>query len=675
MGLQRILIANRGEIARRIIRTCRAMGISTAAIYSDPDRDVPFVRDADVAAYIGPPLTGSSFLAIDKIIDIVHRVGADAVHPGYGFLAENADFAQACADAGIIFIGPSPESIRRMGSKIAAKEIAAAAGVPTIPGFAVAALSAKALAARVEEIGYPVLIKASAGGGGKGMRVVREPGHLQQSLEAARRESKASFGDDTLLIERYIDAPRHIEIQILGDTHGGLVHCFERECSIQRRYQKIIEESPSPVVDTEMRARMGAAATAVARAIGYHSAGTVEFVVDQEGRFYFLEVNTRLQVEHPVTEEVTGLDLVRLQIEIAEGRRLPFRQEDLALSGHAIECRIYAEDPLNDFLPSIGTVACWEPEPLPGLRYESGVVTGSEVTIHYDPMLAKVIAHGADRGEAIRRLAAALARLRVHGVRTNVPYLIHVLRHPEFLAGRFDTHFLERHAQGLRELSEQTAESDVRHAIAAALWLQEQRRKAAPVLSEIPSGWRNNPSQMQEMTFAVGTASVCVAYRLHPGNNADIQVDGATHQARIVDVDATCVVLELDDVCRTYHVHHRGDVVHVHSTLGSVDLREVPRFPVATRDEVHGGCIAPMPGKILAVHVELGQSVGKGDTLIILEAMKMEHPVTAPHDGVVTEVRVEIGQQVEAGTVLVVLEEAGAKPEGDNGKPGTGNRE
>jgi len=664
MALQRILIANRGEIARRIIRTCQAMGISAAAIYSDPDRHAPFVREADVSAYIGPPLTGSSFLAIDKILAIAHSLGADAIHPGYGFLAENADFAQACADDGIVFIGPAPESIRRMGSKIEAKKLAAAAGVPTIPGFSVEGLSPAATAKRLEEIGYPALVKASAGGGGKGMRVVREAGDLEAALASARREAKASFGDDALLIERYIDSPRHIEIQILGDTHGNLVHCFERECSIQRRYQKLIEEAPSAFVDAELRARMGEAALAVARAIGYHSTGTVELVVDAERRFYFLEVNTRLQVEHPVTEEVTGLDLVRLQIEVAEGRRLPFRQEDLTIRGHAIECRVCAEDPLNDFLPSIGKVVAWEPAERPGLRYESGVATGSEVTIHYDPMLAKVIAHGADRGEAIRRLAASLDALRVHGVRTNVAYLTQVLRHPQFLAGHLDTHFLERHAVELREHSSPNATTEARHALAAALWLQHRRRQQATVLREIPSGWRNNPSQLQEVSFAAAAGTRRVAYRIHADGTAAAEVDGAPHRVRLVDVDAARIVVEIDDIRRSYGVLEEGDAVYVHSSLGASDLRVLPRFPEAVGEEVQGGCVAPMPGKILAVHVEAGQRVGKGDTLAILEAMKMEHPVCAPEDGVVAEVCVEAGQQVEAGAVLIVLgsEAAAAEP-------------
>jgi acyl-CoA carboxylase subunit alpha len=667
---RKILIANRGEIAARIMRTCRAMGIGTVAIYSDPDRNAPFVRAADEAVYIGPPLTGSSFLAIDLIIDAARRVDADAIHPGYGFLAENADFAQACADAGISFIGPSPDAIRRMGSKIEAKQVAAAAGVPTIPGFAAAGVSDRAIETRARELGYPLLVKASAGGGGKGMRIVRDPAKLAPALEAARREAKSAFGDDTLLIERYFESPRHIEIQIFGDTHGTLLHCFERECSIQRRYQKIIEEAPSPAVDAALRARLGAAAIAVARAINYYNAGTVEFVVDQDGQFYFLEVNTRLQVEHPVTEEITGLDLVRLQILVAQGAPLPLRQADLTIRGHAIECRIYAEDPAHDFLPSTGTLVCWEETPAAGLRFESGVETGSEVTIYYDPMLAKVIAHAPTRVEAAQRLAMALRGMRVHGVSTNLPLLIAVLGHPEFLAGNLDTHFLGKHVELEARGTPAQEEADRQHAIAAALWLQAQRRARAAVLRGLPSGWRNNPSQMQAAEFTCGETTIRVCYRIRTAHAIDVHVGDASHAAAIVACDDGQIRLVVDGISRTYKLVTRHHIHYVQSALGTSALRAVPRFPPPAREEVRGGCLAPMPGKILAVRVQDGQTVKQGEALIILEAMKMEHDVVAPHDGVVREVRVEAGQQVDAGDVLVVLDESTIE---ENGKRETGN--
>ena len=665
---RKILIANRGEIAARIMRTCRGMGIATAAIYSDPDRHAPFVRSADDAVYIGPPISSGSFLAIEKIVEAAHRVGADAVHPGYGFLAENADFAQACADAGLTFIGPSPEVIRRMGSKIEAKKLMVAAGVPVVPGFSAADLSDRDMAARARELGFPILVKASAGGGGKGMRIVREPGQLGAALASARREAKNAFGDDTLLLERYFDAPRHIEIQIFGDAHGNLIHCFERECSIQRRYQKIIEEAPSPALDAERRTRMAAAALTAGRALGYENAGTVEFIADQDGTFYFLEVNTRLQVEHPVTEAITGLDLVHLQILVAQGLPLPLRQADVAIDGHAIECRVYAENPFADFLPSTGTIACWEETPVPGVRYDGGVETGSEVTIYYDPVLAKVIAHAPTRNEAAQRLGTALAGLRIHGVQTNVPLLQAVLRHPEFLAGHLDTHFLGTHVPLSTTPSPAQLAADRVHAVAVALWLQAQRRAHAPVLRGIPSGWRNNPSQMQRIAFSSGEATISIRYRVHRDDPIDVVIgdEGGTAvdcTAAVLSCNDTEIGLVLDGIRRTCKVLSRGEVHYAHSVLGSSTLHEVPRFPAPQREEVHGGCLAPMPGKILAVRVTPGQVVQKGEPLVVLEAMKMEHDVTAPHDGVVREVRVEPGQQVDAGAVLVVLEEATASPE------------
>jgi len=655
---RKILIANRGEIALRIMRTCRAMGIGTAAIYADPDRNAPFVRTADAAIYIGAPVTGGSFLAIETIVDAARRVGADAVHPGYGFLAENADFAQACVDAGLTFIGPSPESIRRMGSKIAAKQIATAAGVPVVPGFSAERLSDRDIAAQAQETRYPILIKASAGGGGKGMRIVHDPTKLAAALAAARREAKTAFGDDTLLVERYIESPRHIEIQILGDTHGNLIHCFERECSIQRRYQKIIEEAPSPALDANLRARMGAAAVTLGRAIGYHNAGTVEFVVDRDRQFYFLEVNTRLQVEHPVTEEITGLDLVRLQILIAQGHPLSLRQDDLAINGHAVEARVYAEDPFTDFLPSTGRIVCWQQPAASGIRYESGVETGSEVTIHYDPMLAKVIAHGAGRTEAVQRLGQALAAMRIHGVQTNVSLLRDVLQHPAFLAGELDTHFINTHLSLAERRSAPDTDADRIHAVAVAVWLQTQRRTQAPVLRTIPSGWRNNPGQMQEITLMSGETALSVHYRVRSADKIEVHVNGSVHEAAMVSWDEGHLGLVFDGVHRRISLLTDGDVHYAHSPLGSSVLREVARFPPPARAVVPGGCEAPMPGKILAVRVAPGQAVKKGDVLVILEAMKMEHEVVAPADGAVREVRVEIGDQVDAGDVLVAMDEA-----------------
>ncbi|GIW43400.1 MAG: putative acetyl/propionyl carboxylase alpha subunit AccA2 [Candidatus Binatia bacterium] len=650
----KVLVANRGEIARRIFRACRELGLRTVALYADPDREAPFVREADEAVALGAPVTGQGFLAIETIIAAAKRTGADAIHPGYGFLAENADFAQACADAGLVFVGPPPKAIRAMGTKIEAKQIAQRAGVPIIPGFSARGLGKAAILERARELGLPLLVKASAGGGGKGMRLVERMEDLEGALEGAAREAESAFGDATLLVERYVERPRHIEIQVLADEHGNVVHLFERECSIQRRYQKIFEEAPSPFVNDLLRERMGAAAVALAKAIGYVNAGTVEFVVDPHGAFYFLEMNTRLQVEHPVTEEITGLDLVRLQLEIAQGEPIPFAQEDLVIRGHAIEARLYAEDPWQDFLPSTGTIVCWEPAPVPGVRYESGVEQGSAVTIYYDPMLAKIIAWGSNRNEAVRRLSRALEQLRVHGVACNREFLLRVLSHDEFRAANFDTHFIAQHPELLAPPDYLTAGH--LHAIAAALWEQQRRRQHTSVLASIPSGWRNNPTQRQWVEYKCRDAVIRVEYRLGKGSEFEALAGNSLHQGHLLAVDDRGIALEIDGLRRRYAVTAAGTLRYVDSVLGSSVLEELPRFPLPEMETVRGGCTAPMPGRIVAVRVSPGEEVERGQVLAVLEAMKMEHEVAAPHAGTVREVLVEPGQQVEAGAVLVVIE-------------------
>ncbi|HEY79639.1 MAG TPA: acetyl-CoA carboxylase biotin carboxylase subunit [Anaerolineae bacterium] len=442
---QKILIANRGEIALRIIRACQERGIQTIAIYSDADRSALHVRYADEAYRIGPPPASESYLRGDKIIDIARQAGADAIHPGYGFLAENAEFAAACRDAGVVFIGPTPEAIAAMGDKVTARETVAKAGVPLIPGTP-AGLSDDELLAAAEEIGYPVLVKASAGGGGKGMRMVYKPEDLKSSLAAARRESLKAFGDDTIYLEKVVEGARHVEIQILADMHGNVIHLGERECSIQRRHQKLVEESPSVAVDDDLRARMGAVAVAAAKAVNYVSAGTVEFLLDKDKNFYFLEMNTRLQVEHPVTEMVTGVDIVKEMIAIADGRRLRLRQEDVTMKGWAIEARITAEDPDNNFMPSTGKVVALREPTGPGIRVESGIYVGMEVGLYYDPMIAKLIAYGDNRAEAILRLRRALMEYRIAGVKTSIPFHLGLMDTPRFQWGQFDTRFLETHS-------------------------------------------------------------------------------------------------------------------------------------------------------------------------------------------------------------------------------------
>jgi acetyl/propionyl-CoA carboxylase alpha subunit len=543
-----------------------------------------------------------------------------------------------------------------MGRKIEAKELMAAAGVPVIPGFSAVGMTPEDLAPRIDEFGYPVLLKASAGGGGKGMRIVSRRADLEPAIHAARREALSAFGDDALLVERYFEAPRHIEVQIIGDHHGNLVHCFERECSIQRRHQKVIEEAPSSAVDEGLRERICNAALLAARTIDYHNAGTVEFVVDQRGDFYFLEVNTRLQVEHPVTEEITGLDLVRLQIAIAEGHPLPFQQDDLQIRGHAIEARLYAEDPDVDFLPAIGKIEQWQTSDLPGVRYEEGICLGSEVTIHYDPLLAKVIAHATTRAEASRRLARALGELRVHGVRTNRDFLVRVLRHPEFLAGRIDTHFIARH--DLARSDHDTVRATARiHAIAAAIWLQDRRRATARTLPTIPSGWRNSPSGMQRISFAVRGETIEVEYLRRRDGAWSVMIDGELRTVELQSRGPDGIALVVDQIYRTYRIGMSTDTCHVDSRLGTSELKLTPRFPTHEAEDVVGGCHAPMPGKVLEVRIAIGDSVRRGDLLVVLEAMKMEHQIVSPSDSKVIDVRVGVGQQVDAGDVLVVLEE------------------
>ena len=517
--ITRLLIANRGEIARRIIRSAHSMGIGTVAIYADGDARAPFVSEADQAIPLRGRSSVETYLNVEKVLAACKRTGADAVHPGYGFLAENAAFAQAVEDAGMIWVGPPPEAIRLMGDKLSAKDLMKRSEVPTL--LATEIKPGDDIAAAAKKIGYPVLIKASAGGGGKGMRVVKSEGELQDALDGARREAAASFGDDTVFLERWLASCRHVEIQILGDSHGNLLHCFERECSIQRRHQKIIEEAPSPAVTPELRAKMGDAAVSAAKAIGYCSAGTVEFLLDGED-FWFLEVNTRLQVEHPVTEEITGLDLVREQLRIAQGEALGYRQEDLQITGHAIEARIYAEDPNNDFLPAPGTVTVWEPSRSVQARFESGVESGSEVGIDFDPMLAKVIVHAPTRREAALRLARVLETTRIQGITTNRDFLVNTLREPAFLAGDTTTDFIERIAPDRRRSIE--TEELVESAIAVAMVAQGRRRDDAKVLNTIPSGWRNSVTPPETIRFTHGDEEITVDYRIQRGGNFAVEV-------------------------------------------------------------------------------------------------------------------------------------------------------
>ncbi|MEL6180210.1 MAG: acetyl-CoA carboxylase biotin carboxylase subunit, partial [Myxococcota bacterium] len=520
--IHKVLIANRGEIAARIIRTCHAVGLASVAVFSDADEDAPYVRLADQAVRLGPAPSRDSYLNIERILHAAALTQADAIHPGYGFLAENADFAQAIAEAGRIFIGPTPEAIRAMGSKIEAKRRVSAAGVPIVPGYNGDNQDTEVLIAKAKEIGFPLLLKASAGGGGKGMRIVHSADALDDAIPAARREAENAFGDGALMLERYVQNPRHIEFQILGDHHGHLVHLFERECSIQRRHQKIIEETPSPVLTPALRDTMGRAAVAVGQAIGYTNAGTVEFILSPEGDFYFLEVNTRLQVEHPITEQITGLDLVREQLRIAAGEPLGYTQASLSARGAALECRLYAEDPATGFLPSTGTLVDWHIPPQEGLRVDSGVQTGSEVTVHYDPMLAKLITWGQTRAEATARMVRTLRTMSAQGVQTNRQLLIDILIHPAYRDGQLTTHFIDDHFPNLQSTSPPPKAQVHRAALAATLAEFAERRSAHPSLPQLRPGFRNNYFNDQQQSWYIDDQhTLTIRYRAH--NHTQLQ--------------------------------------------------------------------------------------------------------------------------------------------------------
>ena len=647
--IRRLLVANRGEIARRIHRTCRQMAIETVAVFSDPDRGEPHVSEADHSVNLPGSTATETYLDIDAVLAAVKQSAADAVHPGYGFLAENAEFARRVIAEGITWIGPSPGAIDVMGSKLRSKAVVDRAGVPILRAIDLTGMSDGEAEAAADELGYPVLVKASAGGGGKGMRIVADPGDLLDSVAGARREAAASFGDDTVFLEKYLKAPRHVEIQVLGDSQGRILSLFERECSIQRRHQKIIEESPSPAVDSELREIMGSTAVAAAAAVGYVGAGTVEFLL-QDDQFFFLEMNTRLQVEHPVTEMITGLDLVQLQIEIAGGAPLEVMPE---ISGHAIEARLYAEDPRNDFLPATGQVHAFAFQVSPGLRVDSGVEAGSIVTVFYDPMMAKVIAHAPTRDLAADTLARSLREARIHGPTTNRGLLVRILEHEEFRAGQTDTHFLERHDPSDLGRPLVDAEGERLSAVAAALADQAHERARTRVLATIPSGWRNRPGQFQERGYRGEHGDHHIGYSLSgpPIVNGWGPIDLTTCTPELVEIG-------IDGLEHSFQVARYGEIRHVDSDLGPVRLEVIPRYPATDRSEAPGSLHAPMPGRVTRVEVVVGDGVETGQVLLVMEAMKMEHTLRAPHSGTITEVDCVLGDQVEAGAVLVVI----AKP-------------
>ena len=661
-----VLIANRGEIACRVMRTARRLGVRTVAVYSEADAQARHVRLADAAVCIGPAAARESYLNIERIIAAAKETGAQAIHPGYGFLSENEDFAEACAAAGLVFIGPPVAAIRAMGSKSAAKALMEKAGVPLVPGYHGDIQDVAFLAGEAQRIGWPVLIKASAGGGGKGMRVVRAAGEFADALASCKREAAASFGDDRVLIEKYLERPRHIEMQVFGDAHGNVVHVFERDCSVQRRHQKVLEEAPAPGMTAERRAAMGKAAIDAARAVGYVGAGTVEFIADASGAFHFMEMNTRLQVEHPVTEMVTGLDLVEWQLRVAAGEPLPLTQEQLAIRGHALEARLYAEDPDKGFLPSTGRLVHLAPpaESL-SVRVDTGVEEGDEITPHYDPMIAKLIVHGETRERACALMLQALAQYRVVGVANNVEFLSRLVACPAFAQADLDTSLIERQQDFLFP-REHRVPRDAWLAVALAELLRErsvanaqaQRNPDPHSPWHLRDGWRSNNAVSRRLTFRHGdhTQDVGVGYA---GAGFLLDVDGETTRVSGEMLPGSQLRADLggNRVAATVVVAGEKRHVFLHGrcfVLSAVD----PLHHAGEGGGAEGGLTAPMPGKVIALLVSPGTKVDKGTPLLILEAMKMEHAICAPSVGTITGFRYAVGEQVADGAELVDFEVA-----------------
>ena len=659
--LKSLLIANRGEIACRVIRTAKRLGLRTIAVYSEADREAQHVRSADEAHPIGPAAARESYLRIDRIVDAAKRSGAEAIHPGYGFLSENADFAEACARANIVFVGPPASAIRAMGSKSAAKALLEKTRVPLVPGYHGDDQAETKLAGEARRIGYPVLIKASAGGGGKGMRIVERESDFASSLASARREAASSFGDDRVLIEKYLTRPRHIEIQVFADGHGNAVYLHERDCSIQRRHQKVLEEAPAPGMTAARRNEMGEAAVAAARAVGYRGAGTVEFIAEGE-RFYFMEMNTRLQVEHPVTEMITGHDLVEWQLRVASGEALPLRQEQIPLDGHAMEVRLYAEDPSKDFLPQTGTLHHLRfPETSGDVRIDTGVTQGDAIGIHYDPMIAKVIVHAQNREACARRLAQAMADVEVVGLGTNAAFLKRLAEHPAFVRGEVDTGFLGRY--GDEVVPKEQPASDRVLSLATLAKLDAISRAAAAVRTTDPHspwatgrGWRLNDEGLARLKWQDGERLIEVtAHFGADGYRFDLPGGSIAASAT---VDGSCLAAALDGTAIRASVVFQGDEAAVFDDGASHRLVIADPTRRAVGDAGAAGRLtAPMPGKLVQVLVKPGDAVEKGQPLVVLEAMKMEHTVKAPRAGKIAQVGYAAGEQVEEGASLVELED------------------
>jgi len=638
MRFNSILVANRGEIACRIMQTAQFMGIKCVAVFVDADKDAPFVKMADEAIKLS-----SSYMDGSAIIEAAKQSGAEAIHPGYGFLSENSAFARKVKSNKLIWIGPSPHVIKVMGDKLKAKELAEKSGVPTLPMTS----SIK----DVKSIGYPILIKAAAGGGGKGMRIVKKENELKDAIVSAKREALSGFGDDRIFIERYVEKSRHIEIQILGDEYGNIVHLGERECSIQRRHQKIIEESPSPRIDPFLREEMGQAAVKLAKKIKYCSAGTVEFLFDDKtDEFWFLEVNTRLQVEHPVTEEVTGIDLVAEQIKIARGEELEFVQDDIDWHGHAIEARLYAEDPGNNFLPEIGVLHAYDTSLASEVRWDSGVEKGSVIGTDFDPMLSKVISWAPNRLDAANKLARGLEKAHMGGVVTNRQFLISCLRNESFLNGNTTTDFIEREV--LETKKNLSVKELHQTSIAVALWLAQQNRVSDPVTGFMPANWTNGRMPLQRVKLLFVEDEIEVKYKLNRDNLYEVM--GST--CEIYHCDSAGIDMEVDSHRFYSHVTKVGSEILINMPFGDIDASVLPRFLEPGNDVPEGGLIAPMPGKVIDVKVKKGSKVKTGDTLVIIEAMKMEHSIKATETGKIAKVMIQLNDQVDNGATLLVLE-------------------
>ena len=639
MKINSILIANRGEIACRIIRTANEMGIKTIAVYEEADSNATFVSMSDVAVKLR-----NGYLDADEIVDAAKKTGADAIHPGYGFLSENSIFARKVIRNNIIWIGPTPHVIKVMGDKIKAKELAIKANIPTLE---------KAESIKdSKQLGFPLLIKAAAGGGGKGMRIVNNKNDLKDAVAAAKREAKAGFDDERVFIEKYIKKSRHIEIQILGDQHGNVIHLGERECSIQRRHQKIIEESPSPKLDDELREQIGNAAVKLAKKIKYQSAGTVEFILDENtNEFWFLEVNTRLQVEHPVTEEVTGVDLVRAQINIAKNEYLELKQKDVEFNGHALEVRLYAENPNNDFLPETGKIVCYEPYKNKSIRWDSGVQKGYEVGTNFDPMLSKVISWAPNRTDACLQLATALEKSCIGGVKTNKDFLVECIRHPEFLAGNTTSDFIEIQSPNRKKVLNDHDKNNLM--IAGALWISQTNIKNKNKLQFIKHSWTNGRLPHQNISFQFENEIHQIKYNYI--NKESISI--LEKNVEIISFDNEMLECVIEDIRSQYQIYRDEDRLFVFDSLNDIHLKVLPRFVDPNTSSIEGGLLAPMPGKISEVLIKKDQKVKAGQSLMIIEAMKMEQTIKSPNAGKISKIMVKKGQQVENGESLLVIDE------------------